>query len=191
MPARPPALVLRSRSRLGPLANCNCLSPAKLPPPEPSQARAARRWAKSPVHRLTLALNGEPAIWPNGVPLLPVMVPGAEVSPGTSSCNWLKAPAVTVIAELVPAVLLASVTSVAVTVRLPAALHATERTTDPEVRAALGGKMALLSEEDRPTVCVALSIRFQFASTALMVTLNGVPAICEVGAPVLPVALPG
>src|SRR5207237_981742 len=42
-----------------------------------------------------------------------------------------------------------------------------------------------------PAVSVMLDTRFQLASTALTVTLNAAPAVCAVGAPVLPVALPG
>ena len=41
-----------------------------------------------------------------------------------------------------------------------------------------------------PTVSVELT-RFQLASTALTVTLNEPPAVCAVGVPVLPVAVPG
>ena len=42
-----------------------------------------------------------------------------------------------------------------------------------------------------PTVSVIELTRFQFASTALTVTLNAPPAVCAVGVPVLPVAVPG
>src|SRR6185503_6084626 len=69
---------------------------------------------------LTVTLYGVPADRAEGVPVLPLAVPGAAVSPGTSNCNFTKAPALTVTAGLVLAVLLASVTSVAVTVLLPA-----------------------------------------------------------------------
>ena len=41
-----------------------------------------------------------------------------------------------------------------------------------------------------PTVSVEVT-GFQFASTALTVTLNVAPAVCAYGVPVLPVALPG
>src|SRR6266446_4391928 len=37
-----------------------------------------------------------PEGWAAGVPLLPVALPGAAVSPGTSTCNFTNAPAVTV-----------------------------------------------------------------------------------------------
>src|SRR6266853_4565958 len=53
---------------------------------------------------LTVALNAVPAPWAIGVPVLPVAVPGAAVSPGTSNCIFTNAPALTVIDELVLAV---------------------------------------------------------------------------------------
>src|SRR2546427_2575995 len=45
---------------------------------------------------LTVALNAVPAPWAVGVPLLPVAVPGAAVSPGTSNCSLTNGPALTV-----------------------------------------------------------------------------------------------
>ena len=56
------------------------------------------------------------AAWAEGVPVLPVAVPGAAVSPGKSSCSFVKAPALTVMAGVVLAVLVPSPTSVAVNV---------------------------------------------------------------------------
>src|SRR5262249_20388986 len=50
---------------------------------------------------------------------------------------------------------------------------------------------AFASEEVMPTVSVAVVTRFQLTSTALTVTLKAVPALWAVGAPVLPVPLPG
>ena len=47
----------------------------------------------------------------------------------------------------------------------------------PEIRAALEGNTALVSEEVIPTVSVALVMMFQLASTALTVTLKAVLAI--------------
>ena len=75
------------------------------------------------------------------------------------------------------AVLLPSLTSVAVTVRLPAVLHVTLKVPLPEFRAALPGKSALASEEVMPTVSITVLTRFQLASTALTVTLKAVPAV--------------
>src|SRR6266536_4329099 len=46
---------------------------------------------------LTVTLNAVPAARAVGVPLLPVAVPGAAVSPGTSNCNFTNAAAFTVI----------------------------------------------------------------------------------------------
>ena len=54
-----------------------------------------------------------------GVPVLPVAVPGAAVSPGMSNCNFTNAPTLTVIEGLVLAVFVPSLTSLAVIVRVP------------------------------------------------------------------------
>src|SRR6185436_12879127 len=56
--------------------------------------------------------------------------------------------------------------------------------------AALAGNVAFASLEVIPTVSVELTT-FQFASTALTVTLNATAAVRAVGVPVLPVVLPG
>src|SRR4029453_13051550 len=48
-----------------------------------------------------------------------------------------------------------------------------------------------LWEQVRPTVSARVFTRFQLASTALTVTLKGVPAACGLGVPVLPVGVPG
>src|SRR6266404_5280745 len=50
--------------------------------------------------------------------------------------------------------------------------------------------MALTSDEVNPTLSVAVLTRFQLASTALTVTLNGVSDVSAVGVPVLPVEVP-
>ena len=72
----------------------------------------------------TVTLNGAPAVCALGVPVLPVAVPGAAVSPGTRSCSFAKAPALTVVGGLVFAVFAPSVTLVAVIVAVPAVLRA-------------------------------------------------------------------
>ena len=126
---------------------------------------------------LTVTLKAVPAVSAVGVPVLPVEVPGAAVSPGTTNCNFTKDPAFTVMDELVLAVLVPSVLSVAVTVRLPPDFKVTLKVFVPATRAAFPGSTALLSEEVIPTVSVALVIRFQLASTALTVTLNAAPAV--------------
>ena len=61
----------------------------------------------------------------------------------------------------------------------------------PVFKAALAGSVALASLEVMPTVSAAVFTTFQKASTALIVTLKAVPAVSDVGVPVLPVALPG
>src|SRR5207247_4743354 len=45
---------------------------------------------------LTVTLKAAPELRAVGVPVLPVVVPGAAVSPGTSICSFTNAPAVTV-----------------------------------------------------------------------------------------------
>ena len=51
---------------------------------------------------LTVTVTGEPAVWVSGVPVLPVVVPGAAVSPGIRTCNFEAVPAVMTIPETVP-----------------------------------------------------------------------------------------
>src|SRR5438034_10385558 len=81
------------------------------------------------------------------------------------------APALTVIAGLVLAVLESSVMSVAVTVQLPAVLFVTDSDRLPETRAEFGDTPALLSVEVRPTMWVTLETTFQLASTPRTVTV--------------------
>src|SRR5437773_1969472 len=81
--------------------------------------------------------------------------------------------------------------SMAVTDWEPGVLRVTVTVRVPATKAALAGSAALASEEASPTMSLAVVIVFQLASTALTVTLNGVPATCAVGVPVLPVPLPG
>ena len=50
---------------------------------------------------LTVTAKAVPAVCAVGVPVLPVVFPGMAVSPGTSNCNFAKAPAITVIGGLV------------------------------------------------------------------------------------------
>ena len=50
---------------------------------------------------LTVTVKAVPAVWAVAVPLLPAEVPGAAVSPGTSSCSLANAPTLTVIGGLV------------------------------------------------------------------------------------------
>ena len=103
-------------------------------------------------------------------------VPGAAVSPGASNCNFANAPTLTVIEELVLAVMPALVTSDAVTVALPTVFKVTLRVCVPPTSAASPGRLALLSLEVRWTVSLVL-IAFQLASTALTVMLNPAPAV--------------
>ena len=126
---------------------------------------------------LMVTLNAVPAPCAVGDPVLPAAVPGAAVSPGTSNCNFTNTPAFTVMDGLMLEVLPLSLASLAVTVRVPEVLRVTLNVCVPPTSAVLAGRRALASEEVNPTVSVALVATFQFASTALTVTLNGVPAV--------------
>ena len=102
---------------------------------------------------------------------------GSDFRLGTNSCSWTKGPAATVIPEVVLEVLDVSLTSLAVTVMLPAVNGVTLKVVAPPARTALGARLALVSEEVRPTTSLIVPIGFQFASTALIVTLKTVPAV--------------
>ena len=69
---------------------------------------------------LTVTLKLLPAVWAVGVPVLPVAVPGAAVSPGIRIWSFVNAPALIVVAGLVLAVIAPLVMSVAVKVFEPA-----------------------------------------------------------------------
>ena len=125
----------------------------------------------------SVTLKAAPAVCAPGVPFFPAAVPGAAVSPGTNNCMLANAPAVTVMDGLVFVVFVASVTSAAVTVRVPAVFAVRTKLAVPETRAAFAGNVALVSEQVILIVSDALVTGFQFASTALTVTLNGVPAV--------------
>lgn len=140
---------------------------------------------------LTVTLNAVPALCAVGVPVLPVAVPAEADSPGARIWSLTKAPGLTVIEGLVLGFLVLSEMSLAVIVAFPAVLSVALKVLLPLSRAALVGKLALASEELRPTVSVTLVRMFQLASTALTVTLKELPAVCAVGVPVLPLAVPG
>src|SRR5438093_533299 len=130
-----------------------------------------------------------PATRAPGVPVLPVAVPGAAVSPGARICSLVNAPGLTVIDGLALPVIAAWVTSDAVTVALPAVLNVTLKLFVPPTSAALAGRAALASLEVIATVSLVLTT-FQLASTALTVTLNALPAVRDEGVPVLPLTVP-
>src|SRR5437867_168263 len=150
---------------------------------------------------LTVAVNAVPAVCAVGVPVLPVAVPGTAVSPGTNSCSFTDAPALTVTPALVLAVK-AAAASVAVTVRVPAVLKvkldkvAVPATSVmfPAVALLSSALIAFVSVLLMVTLGTALGTMFQLASTALttMPLVIAIAAVCAVGvAAVLPVAVPG
>src|SRR2546426_316983 len=140
---------------------------------------------------LTVTLKAVPALCAVGVPVLPVALPGAAVSPGTSTCSFVKAAALTVIDGLVLALLLPSLRSEAVKVCEPAVLSVTLNVCVPEIKATFVGKVALASLELMLTVSVTVLTVFQKLSTALTVMLKAAAAVLEVGVPVLPLAVAG
>ncbi len=134
--------------------------------------------------------KAEPAFCVDAVPVLPVAVPGAAVSPGTSSWSFANAPAFTVVDGEVFGDFAPSVASVAVTVFAPAVLKVTLKFFVPPTSAAFAGRIALASLDVIATESVAVT-GFQFASTAFTVTVRKEPAVWAVGLPVLPLAVPG
>src|SRR6266404_3429286 len=178
-----------------------CVPPVKAAPPgivalpsvevNPTVSLAVLTRFQFASTALTVTLKGVPAARAVGAPVFPLTVPGAAVSPGTNNCSLANAPAFTVTRELVLAVFVPSVTSVAIIVLLPAVLSVTENVLVPLDSPAFAGNVAPVSEDVILTVSVALVTRFQFASTALTETLNELPAVCARLLPVLPVAVPG
>lgn len=120
---------------------------------------------------MTPLVRTVPAIWSDGLPVFPVVVPGTADSPGSRTCSLVAAPALTVIGGLLLAVFVGSVTSVAVTTQLPAVLLVKANDLVPETNAAFTGTTSFASVELMFTTSVTLVIRFQFASTALTVRL--------------------
>ena len=119
----------------------------------------------------------------------PVTAPSAEIAlPPVARVNCA---GLTVMAGLVLAVLLPSLRSLAVMVKLPLVLKRTVTVCVPETRAVSIGSVAVASVEVMPTVSVTVFTRFQLPSTALTVTLTSTPANCALGVPVLPLAVPG
>src|SRR5258708_7272243 len=139
---------------------------------------------------LTVTLKAAARFWLNGVPVLPVALPGAGVSPVTNNCSLAKTPAFTVTSGLVLAVMLACVASEAVTVAVPAVLSVTLKLLLPLTNAALAGNAAFASLEAIATVSLVLTT-FPVASTQLTVAVKAVPAVWAKSVPVLPLAVPG
>src|SRR2546429_594906 len=96
----------------------------------------------------------------------------------------------TVVAGLVFRVFVPSVASVAVRVLVPTVFNVTLTVFGPATSAAFIGSVALPSLDVRAAVSVE-DTTFQVASTAFTVTVTAAPAVCAVGAPVLPLTVPG
>ena len=63
---------------------------------------------------LTVTVRAVPAVWAVGVPVFPLAVPGAAVSPGTNNCSFVKAPALIVKLELAGPVVVPSLAVIVV-----------------------------------------------------------------------------
>src|SRR6266702_1602513 len=120
---------------------------------------------------LTVTVKAVPAVCADGVPVLPMGVPGAAVSPGASNCNLVKAPELTVIGGLVLTGLVPSLLSTAVIVQMPAVLLVNPKVLVPATNAVLPGTMSFGSVVPMPTRSVLVVTTFQSASTALTVTV--------------------
>src|ERR1043165_1504682 len=129
-----------------------------------------------------------PAVWAIGVSFLPVIVPGAAVSPGMRICNLASEPERTLMDGLVLEVLLPFVTLLAVSVLLPAVLRVNVKLRVPPTMVAFVGNAALASLEVSPTVSAAVT-GFQFASPALTVTKKVVSENWMWGEPLFPVGV--
>ena len=92
---------------------------------------------------------------------MPVVVPGAAVSPGDNTCSFAKAPGFTVMPGLMPADLVLSVRLLAVIVEVEVVFNVTLKVRLPLMSAEFAGNAALLSEEVRPIVSVILLTMFQ------------------------------
>src|ERR1041385_1127627 len=79
----------------------------------------------------------------------------------------------------------------AVMVKLPFVLKVTTGLIVPATSAEFAGNVALASLAVVPMMSATVVMRFQLASTALTVTPTLTPAICAMGVPVLPAAVPG
>src|SRR5262249_21735222 len=109
----------------------------------------------------------------------PEAAPSAEMAlPPVASVNWGW---VTAMPGLVLGVLLPSVRSLTVRVKMPVAFNETVVLAVPAAKAVGAGKLAVESLELKPTVSLAVLTRFQNASTALTVTGNGMPANWPLG----------
>src|SRR5262245_27864109 len=86
----------------------------------------------------------EPAVCVDGDPDLPFAVPGAKVSPGASAISFANGP-VTRMPGVELAVIEASVTSEAVTIKLPCAFSVTLKFLVPDTSAASAGSVAVPS----------------------------------------------
>src|SRR5438552_4182934 len=126
---------------------------------------------------LTVTLKAVPACSETGAPVLPIVEPGEADSPAARIWSLAKAPALIVTEGLVLLRMFELVRSEVMRVALPAVLSVMLNVLLPLTRAALEGRLALVSEELRPTVSLTLVSTFQLESTALTVALKALPAV--------------
>src|SRR5258708_30117925 len=89
---------------------------------------------------LTVTVKAAPAVCAVGAPVLPLAVPGAAVSPGTSNWSLARAPAFTEMAGLVQAVFGPSGGSVTGAVQLPAGFFVRVKGFGAGGKGAMGGR---------------------------------------------------
>src|SRR5262249_23805497 len=97
----------------------------------------------------------------------------------------------TAITGLVFGVLLPSLRSAAVIVKLPLALKENVRFVVPAASAVAGGRVAVVSVELRPTVSLTVFTRFHCESTALIVTGKEPATVWPLAVPVFALTVPG
>src|SRR5258708_7689637 len=105
-------------------------------------------------------------------------------------CSFENAAALIVLGGLVFAVIVLLVMSMAVKVFAPAVFAVIANVLVPATRAALVGRDAFASELVMSTVPRAPRSSL-LPSTALFGSVNAAPAVCALGLPVLPEAVPG
>src|SRR6266850_7748546 len=127
----------------------------------------------------TVIVNGALAVSADGVPVLPVPVPGAAVSPGTRSCSLVNGPGFTSKPLLVP-VSLPPVRVAVIVLLVPASATVTLWVRKPTENTPDVDGLIVPAVVLRLTVLVKLVTVLLFWSCAAITILKDVPAVCGV-----------